>query len=309
MRYARVFGGSDLLRGLLRDLLVLGLLVGGLACSTGPVPAERLPLGKGAFAFTDYAPLADRPITVHYYNPGREAAGRPVLFVMHGTGRNAAAYRDAWAPLAQRYGVLLVVPEFSEAYYPGSAAYNLGNMFGADGAPVDEARWSFSVVEPLFEAVKRRSGSKAPSYLLYGHSAGAQFVHRFLLFKPQNRAAAVVVANAGWYTMPDPEVAFPYGLGGTPVDAARLRQALARPLVVLLGEADTDPAHPQLRRTPEALAQGPHRFARGQAFFKQGQAAAAALGTPFGWRLATVPGVGHSNAAMAEAAARLLLAR
>ena len=81
---------------------------------------------------------------------------------------------------------------------------------------------------------------------------------------------------------------------------------LGRPLVVLLGTADTDPNHVHLRRTPEALAQGPHRFARGHFFYEAGQARAKELGVPFGWQLATAPGVDHNDQGMAVFAVRHL---
>jgi hypothetical protein len=86
-----------------------------------------------------------------------------------------------------------------------------------------------------------------------------------------------------------------------------LERALQQPLTVLLGEEDTDPDHPSLRRTPEALAQGPHRFARGEAYFAAGQAAARRLGLPFGWRLRIVPDADHDNRLMAPASIPYLL--
>jgi hypothetical protein len=124
------------------------------------------------------------------------------------------------------------------------------------------------------------------------------------MFAEASAAEAIVVANAGWYTFPVQTVAFPYGLGGVPIDPAA---AFARPVTILLGEGDTDPQHPSLRRNAEADAQGIHRYARGRAFFEAARAEAARLGTPFSWRLQTVPGVAHSNAGMAEAAMRLLV--
>ncbi|MCX7827494.1 MAG: hypothetical protein N2689_18340 [Verrucomicrobiae bacterium] len=118
-----------------------------------------------------------------------------------------------------------------------------------------------------------------------------------------------MAANAGWWTMPDSAVDFPYGLRGSPADEAALKAALQAPLVVLLGTGDTDPNHAHLRRTPEALAQGPHRFARGQRFFAAGKSRAAPLGVPFGWRLGTAPGVAHSNSGMSAFAAQWLFGR
>jgi hypothetical protein len=45
---------------------------------------------------------------------------------------------------------------------------------------------------------------------MFGHSAGAQFVTRFVTFMPQHRPIAVA-ANAGWYTTLDDLVEFPTG--------------------------------------------------------------------------------------------------
>ena len=59
---------------------------------------------------------------------------------------------------------------------------------------------------------------------------------------------------------------------------------------MLLGENDTDPNDADLRSTPEADRQGPAPTGRAQFFFEAGRATALALGTPFGWRLETVPG-------------------
>lgn len=79
-------------------------------------------------------------------------------------------------------------------------------------------------------------------------------------------------------------------------------------MTLLLGEQDTDPRHPSLRRDAGSDAQGTNRFDRGQAFFAAARAAAARLGVECRWRLETVPGVGHSDPGMAHAAAPLLAA-
>ena len=155
--------------------------------------------------------------------------------------------------------------------------------------------------------MRQRFGMTVEGYAIYGHSAGAQFVHRFLFHVPNARVTRAVAANAGWYTMPDLATGYPYGLKDSAVTREMLEQAMQRPLTILLGEDDTDPEHPSLRRTPEALAQGLHRFARGQAFFAAGQAASLDLGVPFAWQLATVPGADHDNRLMAPAAIPYLL--
>ena len=106
--------------------------------------------------------------------------------------------------------------------------------------------------------------------------------------------------------MPDTDVGFPYGLGASGVSESDPRRALGRRLTVLLGTEDTEPQQSNLRRALEAMAQGPHRLARGELFFGSAAAAAAALGTDFRWTLEKVDGVGHDNGAMAGPAAALL---
>jgi poly(3-hydroxybutyrate) depolymerase len=242
---------------------------------------------------------AGHQVKVWHHRPAGLAADAPVLFVIHGVGRNGEEYLADWIDLANEHRFLLVVPEFSKKQFPGEESFNSGNLFNASGAPTPREQWSFSMIEPIFDAVRAQLGSTRTDYLIYGHSAGAQFVQRLLYLVPEARIARAVAANAGWYMLPDLGVNFPYGVRGTAVDAAALRRAFARRLVVLLGEADTDAKHPALRHTPEADAQGLHRFARGQFFFARARALAADLNTPFHWTLATAPGIAHSNKGMA----------
>jgi len=295
--------------------LAAALAAAGLAlagCLTAPaatappvaIASERLAPGSGTFTFTGWAGPA---LPVWHHVPARVTAATPVVFVMHGNGRDADRYRNEWAPLAEQRGFILVVPEFSRRDFPTADAYNSGYFAEPDGAPRPKAKWSYSAIEPLFEAVKARTGSRVRQYGIYGHSAGGQFVHRYVLFMPEARYHTAVAANAGWYTLPELDREFPYGLKNAPPKEATLAGALRKPLVILLGTADTDPNSPNLRHTPEAEEQGPHRFARGHTFFRSAQAAAARLGVPLGWRMQYVEGVGHNNAGMAAAAAPLLV--
>jgi pimeloyl-ACP methyl ester carboxylesterase len=285
-----------------------------LAFGIAPVRAQETPpaltVGAGDFRYEDPA-FPGKPLTIHYYRPAdADAASAPVLFVMHGTLRNGAEYRDLWIPQAKKYRVLLVVPEFGRKEFP-SGMYNRGNVRGTDDAVlIPEDKWTFGVLERLFDRIRAVSGNRTDRYYLYGHSAGGQFVHRFLLFQKETRCARAVAANAGYYTMPtttgDP--AYPFSLKATPLemDAARYKAVFVRELVILLGEEDTDPKDPDLYHSPEADAQGMHRFARGKTFYAAARREAERSGTPLRWTLRTVPGVGHSNEKMAPAAADAL---
>lgn len=271
-------------------------------CRDGKPPFAE---GKGRFVLTDWG---GPDIPVWTYAPTQaDLTDRPIVIVMHGTGRDADRYRDEWAALAQLNRFIVVAPEFSDRRFPNAAGYNLGNVFQRNGVDVhDEAAWSFSAIEPLFDAVVGVLDSDRTDYTLYGHSAGSQFVHRFLFHKPDARASRIIAANAGWYTMPDFDQAFPYGLGGSVVEDADVATAFGKDVVVLLGDLDSNAEHPSLRRTPEAMLQGPHRFARGQAFYQFAKERAEALDAPFGWRMQVVPYAKHSNGEMALAAAELI---
>ncbi|MCC7486756.1 MAG: hypothetical protein IT529_17420 [Burkholderiales bacterium] len=241
-----------------------------------------------------------------YLPDGLPARDAPIVFVMHGTSRTAENYRNVWIEHAGRYRFMVVAPRFDRERW-GRGAYTYASVVTREGGTRDRALWSFSVIEHLFDAIKARTGNAAARYRIYGHSEGGQFVHRLVLLLPDARYERAVAANAGWYTMPRFDVAFPYGLKGSPATAASLSKSLARELVILLGERDNDPEHHQLRRTPRALAQGANRVERGEDFFATARARAAELHAPFGWTLEYVPGAGHSNAQMAGAAAALLM--
>ncbi len=259
--------------------------------------------GDGTFIFDAWT---GPPIRIWYHVPEAVQAGTPVLFVMHGVQRDADRYRDDWSGLSRQHGFVLVVPEFDREHFPGMEAYNLGNVFDPGGQAIPYDRWSFAALEPLFDQVRAMTGTHVETYDLYGHSAGAQFVHRYLMFVPDARIRRAVAANAGWYTLPDGTVAFPYGLSGSGVPATTVTAVLQKPLAILLGTADRDTQHPSLRRTPEAMAQGPHRLARGEFYYAAGQRAARHENVPFGWILRQVEGVAHDNARMAPAAAEWL---
>jgi hypothetical protein len=230
-------------------------------------------------------------------------ADAPVVFVMHGRVRNGQTYRRVWIPHAEAGRYILLVPEFSRAQFGSTRHYSFGNVTAADGSLRPQAEWSFAAVEEIFDAVKRANALAATRYDIYGHSGGAQFVHRMVFAMPGARFRVAVAANAGSYAMPDPATAYPYGLGG--LDPEGWRAAFGRRLIVLLGDRDTDPDDPTLPRASQAMAQGAHRFARGERFFSEARSAAARLGVPFNWSLEIARG-GHSNAQMAPAAARFV---
>ena len=283
-------------------LVLLGVLSGG-ACARAEVP-----VGAGKFTFTN--PLTEEAVEVYYVKDKDYDPADPPVFVYHGVRRNADEYRDGWLELAREHHLFVVVPLFSAETYPGVEGYNLGNLYVSETnlARKPEKTWSYHLPRVVFSYLRDHlKATTAEGYMAFGHSAGSQFLHRQMAFAPDPHLLLGVTANAGWYTFPDFTVAWPYGLKGTGFRREQLPPYLAGPMVVLLGDADTDPHHRHLRRSTEAMAQGKHRFERGHRFFAFSRDLAAEAGLEFGWRLETVPGVAHDNARMAPAAARLMV--
>lgn len=184
-----------------------------------------------------------------------------------------------------------------------------GMEIEAGGLTVNQDRnaWIYSDFDRIFETARRTLDLETDNYDLFGHSAGGQILHRFALFHPGNRANRIVAANSGWYTLPDFETAFPYGIKNTGMSDDEIRHALQSRLIVLLGEKDDEhETRGSLRRTPEADRQGPGRLQRGQYFFSKAKSLAKELDTGLKWKLEIVPGVGHEYRRMAEAAGEYL---
>lgn len=289
-------------RGGLLEFLISSVF---LLAIVATVCAEPIPVGVSRFTFIDQRGNAERPITAWTYRPDAFRLDGQILFIMHGRNRNGETYRDSWVELARQGRMLLIAPEFSFEHYPSETMYQLGYLTEPDGTFRDREKTAFAAIEHLFDHVVQENAISTKGYYLYGHSAGGQFVHRFVLSYPEGRYKLAIAANPGWYTTVDLQTQIPYGLKGSPVNSEKLAQSLARPLVVLLGEEDTDPNHRWLPRTPAAMRQGAHRFERGNRFFKQAKSYASEHHLPFAWKLATVPGADHNNAKMAPAAAKL----
>lgn len=248
------------------------------------------------------------PIRVFVTRPVELAPDAPVVFVLHGDERNALHDRDRWHELANEHEFLLVVPEFSERHFPGARNYELGAVFDTDGQLKPESEWTYSAIEAIFNDLQIRYGVTTTAYSVYGEFEGAQFAERFVLHVPGARVDHVVAADAGWYLMPDFDVAWPYGLQGSAVDEAHLAAALRSPFTVLLNADDAGP-DPYLRRTPEAMTQGDSRLARGRAFFAAAQEEAARLDVPFNWHLETVEGEDPAGQLLVPAAVPILLGK
>ena len=255
-----------------------------------PAMDARVPSGRGEVTVQD--------IGVVTYRPASHGSTSPVLVVLHGAHRNAGGYRDAWVDIAEAHDVLVLCPCFARDAFPTSREYNLAGMTDRTKTLTPRSTWLFARIEPL---VTELTGTPDRRFDLFGHSAGAQVVHRTVLFGGLTRIHRAVAANAGWYTMPTDEARFPYGLREAP--EVNLEQAFATPLHIMLGEKDNTPyAGGVFRTTRQAMRQGAGRRQRGDRFIETAHTEATRRDMRIAWDVQHVPNVGHSYRKMARAA-------
>lgn len=265
--------------------------------------------GSQKFIYVSQNKSLEKQVTVWYHRPVKMNSDTRVIFIMPGLKRNGKEALDIWADLAGKSNFLLLVPEYSMEHYPRVEDYILGNMVSAEGKRNDPSVWTFSIIENIFDTIVNQNNLSTSDYIIFGHSAGAQFVHRMLLFMPSARVEMAIAANAGFYTMPRFDVDFPYGLQKSPATMKELCLAFSKRLIVVLGTADNDPNHKYLKNTPETIAQGLHRLERGHNFFDLAKSQAAEFGHDFQWRLETVADVGHDKLKMSETAFEIIAGR
>ncbi len=256
--------------------------------------AAPLPAGAGV----QDIPTTGGVIKVFTYKPSLYKDG-PLVLVFHGASRNAEDYRNFAIAVAERFKVLVAAPLLDRERFPPDA-YIRGNLLDKDGALRPREAWSFALVPQLLAALRAGEGKPELPYYLIGHSAGGQFLARFAAFYP-HEARRIVAANPGSHLFPRTDWKFGYGFGALPAelgDEAALRRYLAAPLTLYLGTGDIQTDSANLDKSPEALLQGPHRYARGRACFEFAQKLAAERGWTFNWRKVETPGIGHDGGGM-----------
>ena len=277
-------------------------VIDGLKCAFPADSGVDVPQRK---SFTFKSP--DNPeITVFYSLPPHVDAKTKVLLVMAGRSRNADNYLDSWLDWASKNNYLVVAPLFDEKNWPEPLGYNYGNIAAgreANNTANPRSKWAFTVVEQLFDEVKKRFSVNVQKYDLFGHSAGGQFVHRFMLFYPENRVRQAIAANPGFYTLPDRNSTFPYGLKNSPIPVSdkQLKGWTDSNILIMRGTADILRTE-NLRQTPEADAQGKNRFERALYMYN----AVKNTNPKTKWRLIDVPGIAHDQKGMAVGAQKVL---
>ena len=270
------------------------------------IPAE-ISIGSGMFIFS----YNNMDIEVFYHVPPSYAASSRVVFALHGGSRDAEGVRNNMIQKSIDYNFILIAPKFSSSNFSLGDGYNLGNVYVDGDNPStdtlnDENEWSFSIIEPLFDSVKSSLSIESEKYNLFGFSAGAQFVHRFIQFMPDARFNKVVAGAAGWYTVPNNSIPFPYGYQNSILISTNLNDLLSSDLHIQVGALDNNPNSAGLRHNEYADAQGLNRVTRAVHFFESGQNIADSNNYNFNWSLHIIQGAGHNLIPNAENACDLM---
>ncbi|TJY36133.1 hypothetical protein E5167_08700 [Pontimicrobium aquaticum] len=286
--------------------------------------------GSGSFLIEGGIGNKENTIQVYYHKPENFTANSEILLVIPGAGRNGNTYRDSWIEESEKKSILILSPMYPEKHY-NFDAYHLGGVIknsnlydcierveGANKIMLNEDKlrfnlnpnaneWLFNDFDRIFDVAVNVLQSKQTSYNLFGHSAGGHILHRFVLFQEHTKAKNILASNASFYTLPNFENSFPFGLKNTPVNNVFLKNAFKKKLVVFLGELDNEnETRGSFLESKTANQQGHHRLERGAYFFEQAKEMAKKLNTTFNWELKIIPEVGHDYKNMGFAASRYL---
>ena len=272
-----------------------------------PVIPADISIGEGMFILS----FNNMDIEVFYHVPPSYTASSKVVFALHGGSRDAEGIRNNMIQKSIDYNFIIIAPKFSSSNFSLGDGYNLGNVYVDGDNPSantlnDENEWSFSIIEPLFDSVKSSLSIESEKYNLFGFSAGAQFVHRFIQFKPDARFDKVVAGAAGWYTLPVNSIPFPYGYDNSILISTNLSNLLLSDLYIQVGALDNNPNSAGLRHNEYADAQGLNRVTRAVHFFETGQNIAESSNYNFNWSLHIIQGAGHNLIPNAENACDLM---
>ena len=266
----------------------------------GPEITEinKINIGTDSFVIYAYKDSERKSIKVWTYKPDSWNDKDKIVFVMHGGGRNADDYLNAWTELADKNNLLIVAPEFENKFSKYTTNdYQEGNLFTFFGTKNPKKEWAFTVVENIFDHIKSVNRITNDQYDIFGHSAGGQFVHRMVLLMPESRIRIAISANSGFYSLPNEKLEFPYGIQNTGID---LQKSYNKRLIILLGELDNDPSLGTFRTTDLAMEQGAHRLERGTFFFNANKELKNKNNWIFNWEMDTIKNVGHEYKKMSE---------
>lgn len=231
------------------------------------------------------------------YIPTIGAVDTPVLVSVHGISRSSwHKQAEALVPGCERHSVTLLAPSFNGKQH--SDYQRLGRKGRGQRADL--------FLHRCLQELNTMTGADTTQPRLFGHSGGAQFVHRYMMAYP-HRIESAIVSAAGWYTFPDPAQKFPYGIRANANLSGVVfnpEAYLEVPVMVLVGTEDTK--FKDLIRTDRINnQQGLTRIERARNWVAAMQAQAKAHGMPSHVSIVELASTGHSLTDLRSEIARI----
>ena len=253
---------------------------------------------------TTYAYWNKPDIELFYITPKKIDKDTELLFVMHGNDRNAKDYISAWIPHIKNKNIIVVAPRFDKRNYRYFFLLESANSSGVINNNSND--YINSSISSFYNFFKIKFSLNTNKYMMFGHSAGAQFTHRYMLFSNDKRISNAVVANAGWYTFLN-GADFPYGINNSPIDItpSDIRWFMSNRSTLLIGGNDI--SLNDVNSSRGAINQGRTRLDRANNYFNVMIDIADKENIPLRWTYKVVDRVGHDYKKMTFQAAKILL--
>jgi pimeloyl-ACP methyl ester carboxylesterase len=203
-------------------------------------------------------------VEIYFISPDVIDENTKVIFVIHGNSRNAEDYLSEWRPYIAKKNVIVVAPKFTKESFKYFALLEMAQSSGKVNR--HESEYINNSISLIFNFIKSKFSLNTQTYDMFGHSAGAQFIHRYMLLSDDKRISNAVIANAGWYTFIS-DAEFPYGIKNSPIKISNdhMRWYAASKVNLLIGSDDV--GFKSLNTSKGAQIQGNNRFERANSFF------------------------------------------
>lgn len=213
-----------------------------------------------------------------------------VLVCIHGISRQYKKQIRLLRADAIKNNTILIAPYFNALHHPSFQRHEVG---------VDEFR-SDEVLNNMITDVEQRFHFQIEKFDLFGFSGGSQFAHRYAFRYPE-KVSKLICCAAGWYTFPDLNLAFPYGLAQNDetfiLDNVenKLSGFLKIPLTIAVGEHDKHQKQPSLNHAKKInMQQGFNRIERANRWTMALVEQSNRLGIEPQLRFILLPKSGHS---------------
>lgn len=302
---------------ILKRTLLLCLLIGLQACDSQSSNDINPTYAQG-----EIVEIYDTYGIFFFYVPDEIETLTDIVVIIHGTPvknksaeETALSYIERWVSFADEHGVVLIAPSFNEENFSskhGELEDKMTGYRGLFGREIGANEWVLRIVKayrPLFSD----AGNKIS---LYGHSAGGQFVSRFVMVHPDavNKA---VITSAATYPQPKEDIEWPFGMGELQAEIEwdentlvqenvipekkKWLEATQIPLTVIIGLNDT-------AEQPERPGQkGKTRKTIGRNWVQDMKEFAEENEMVCEWEVELIPGVGHGDSGLVSYAQQAMI--